>query len=306
MTNIHREQSELCLQVSISQTPAVLNEKLPHRSLAIIEASILSVVPNYRCHRFANSGLQVSDWMSGMKPMVRVINVPGEQLSHGARESLWKTGFPFLTFYSDFIPPLRIKRRHFLFLLMHGGYRTGNFWKEIPGYEHRAKCSYCGETESIRHIFLECRAPGRKQVWRLARELWATTGREWPVISMGLIMACAQISFTNDDGKNIPGVSRFFQIVISESAFLIWKLRNQRVINEEDPQSHKAIENKWIYAIKNRMNLDWLMTDRKRYEKRALSSKLVRETWKSVSEDTLEDLRTASRRRGAGVLVGIG
>jgi len=87
---------------------------------------------------------------------------------------------------------------------------------------------------------------------------------------------------------------------------LIWKLRNERVI--DNPTNRVAtpdeIRRKWLTAVNERLKFDCKMTNKTKYGKKALSSKRVLNTWK----DTLENERGLSQDWVFGkveVLVGI-
>jgi len=52
--------------------------------------------------------------------------------------------------------PLRVQQ--FLFNTIHGTYRLGKFWDNIPECEYRAWCPQCigVKTETLKHILLKC------------------------------------------------------------------------------------------------------------------------------------------------------
>ncbi|KAL0566859.1 hypothetical protein V5O48_015140, partial [Marasmius crinis-equi] len=175
--------------------------------------------------------------------------------------------------------------RQFLFMLMHGGYKVGKYWRNIPNYDERAECRHCRKPESIRHILLECNAPGQNEIWSLAKEMWENKNTPWPRLGLGTILSCGHTTFETAEGKPDPGTSRFYQILISESAYLIWKLRNQRVINDEDPATIPEIRNKWLYTMRLRYKTDLLLTNKLRYEQKALPKGLVKSTWHRVVEE---------------------
>jgi hypothetical protein len=78
--------------------------------------------------------------------------------------------------------------------------------------------------------------------------------------------------------KNIER-SRLYQIIVSEAAYLIWRLRNNRVINEKACESHTEAQNRLDYIIKNREKIDSLLTNKYRYKRRAMKKGIVRNTW---------------------------
>ncbi|KAJ6608009.1 hypothetical protein B0H10DRAFT_2304214 [Mycena sp. CBHHK59/15] len=42
--------------------------------------------------------------------------------------------------------------RFFLWMLLHDGYKVGDHWKKIEGFEERGECQACGVTETMDHI----------------------------------------------------------------------------------------------------------------------------------------------------------
>ncbi|KAJ6586233.1 hypothetical protein B0H10DRAFT_1961825 [Mycena sp. CBHHK59/15] len=63
------------------------------------------------------------------------------------------------------------------------------------------------------------------------------------------------------------GTTCLFRIIVSESAHLIWKLRNERVIQEKNPASKQEIQNKWCKAINNRLAIDCMLTNEAKHGK---------------------------------------
>lgn len=97
---------------------------------------------------------------------------------------------------------LNKKMRQFLFKAMHGAYRIGDYWLNIPTYEQRARCAHCNtDTESMEHILLECSNNARTIIWPLAKETWPESFGAWPQINIGTILGCGNISTSTDTGK---------------------------------------------------------------------------------------------------------
>ncbi|KAJ4501346.1 hypothetical protein C8R41DRAFT_892509 [Lentinula lateritia] len=192
------------------------------------------------------------------------------------------------------------KIRTFLWMLIHGGYKIGEYWEKIPGFENRATCAHCQMVESMEHILVECQAPGQEEVWKLTKNLWTKSGERWRNVEFGNILSCGLADFKDPKGKRNPGTSRLFRILISESAYLIWKLRCERVIGEKTINIAQ-ITNQWTWSIESRLNLDCLLTSKK-FSAGKVSKEMVKKTWgKLVSDqdqffETLED---------TGVLVSI-
>jgi ribonuclease HI/exonuclease III len=180
----------------------------------------------------------------------------------------------------------------FLFQTAHGAQKIGNYWKNIPDYEDRARCQECGsENESMEHILVHCpRSVERKTIWRLARSLWE--GRkgphEWPSLSLGLIIACGAIQLEPEMAEDKPKgkrmrtakcASRLLRIILSESAQLIWALRCERVIQEKR-HSPTEVENRWRSKIQSRLFMD--RTRAIKVLRTERSQRLLRDTWRGT------------------------
>ncbi|KAJ7495802.1 hypothetical protein B0H11DRAFT_1716579, partial [Mycena galericulata] len=98
---------------------------------------------------------------------------------------------------------------------------------------------------------------------------------------------------------------RLHKIIITESAHLIWRTRNERVLQQTGSAPLAKIRNRWLKVINNRLAIDCAMTNEFKYGKKALKLSLVKGTWKK----TLEGERTLPNdwpRTVVGVLVGVG
>ncbi|CAK5281301.1 unnamed protein product [Mycena citricolor] len=184
--------------------------------------------------------------------------------------------------------------RNFLWKAMHEAHRVGTFWKHIPECSDREICTPCGTTEDLHHILLDCECAGQKHVWKLAEKLWSATGLSWDTPSFGRLLGEGLTKIKLRNGRVAKGPTRLHHIIISESMFVIWKLRNERVIsrNGEEP-SAPEIEGKWNNAIEARFALERTLTNKNKFGSRALKPYLVEATWKKVvtdnSGDTLDD-----------------
>jgi ribonuclease HI len=183
-------------------------------------------------------------------------------------------------------------------MTLHNGYKVGDHWKKIEGFEDRENCKKCGILETMEHILTKCDAPGQSQIWDLVSGVWMMkTGKEMRP-SFGEIMACGAIK------KEDAGESRLYRILISESAYLIWKLRNEQVIQEREGATDREIYNRWRKTINNRLELDCLLTDTRKWGKKSLNKSLVLMTWKGTLMN--EDRHPEDFTGVTGVLVGVG
>ncbi|KAJ7805957.1 ribonuclease H-like protein [Mycena leptocephala] len=183
--------------------------------------------------------------------------------------------------------------RNFLWKTIHGAHRTGKYWLHIPECEERARCQHCDEIETMEHILLKCSKPGQAEVWQLAQEMWQKKHPTWPVLSMGSILGCGLASIRDDKGHKLPGVTRLYRILVSESMYLIWKIRCDSVIGRGgESLSETEIHNRWISLMNERLTIDRLLTDKITYGKQASVPRLlVLQTWSKTlkNEDKIPD-----------------
>ncbi|KAJ7857002.1 hypothetical protein B0H13DRAFT_2575073 [Mycena leptocephala] len=165
--------------------------------------------------------------------------------------------------------------RFFLWMLVHDGYKVGKYWDNVPTCQQRGQYGACGIHESMEHILTQCAEPGQKEIWDLASEVCQRmkTGKDLrPTI--GQIMAGGATKCGD------PGTTRLYKILITESAHLIWRIRNEQVIQQTGSAPLTKIRNRWLKIINN--SIDCAMTDKFKYEKKALKMLLVKRTWKKL------------------------
>ncbi|KAJ7501351.1 hypothetical protein B0H11DRAFT_1713618 [Mycena galericulata] len=181
--------------------------------------------------------------------------------------------------------------RNFLWKSMHNAHRIGKYWKHIPECEEWGTCQSCGEIEDLEHILLKCERPGQELIWKLAETLWLKKNSHWPELSLGSILGCGLTSITDEKGNYLPGASRLYRIIISESLYMIWKIRCDCVIGKGGQSlSNSEIHNKWLHAINECLKFDCILTNHSRYGKNvSIKPILVLQTWSSTLKNE-EDL----------------
>jgi len=198
------------------------------------------------------------------------------------------------------------KTRDFLWKSSQHAYKIGEYWNNIPGYEERGTCPLCESQEDMEHILTTCSSKARSTAWKLANDLWLKRNNTPLPTNLGDILGCGLASFTTN-GKMDSGKNRLYRILVSETVFLIWKLRNERRIRDEDSQEHRNITiettSRWTNAINKRLTTDRHLTNVTRFGKRALNEKLIKRTWKGCLKD--EEFLPDNWHRNRGVLVGI-
>ncbi|KDQ32355.1 hypothetical protein PLEOSDRAFT_1034309 [Pleurotus ostreatus PC15] len=195
--------------------------------------------------------------------------------------------------------------RFFLWMSIHDAYKIGKYWTDTIGgdYTERGLCKHCNNvTEDMAHILTQCSTPGQSEIWKLAENLWTKKGYVWRQPWIGDILACGARTIKDEEGKIRRGDSRFWKILISESAYLIWKMRCARVIQNDDrPVARAEVTNKWRSMMNDRLDLDRKLSH-KRYGKKALKTSTVLQTWKRVLEN--EGKLPRNWIDSSGVLVG--
>ncbi|EIN12318.1 RnaseH-domain-containing protein, partial [Punctularia strigosozonata HHB-11173 SS5] len=132
--------------------------------------------------------------------------------------------------------------QQFVFKMLHGAYKVGDYWSHIPGFEDRATCSLCqsGEKESMEHILIHCEGSHRELLWNAAARRWPRNLGPWPTITFGTVLGCGSIGQSPRHGQpgegevgtlNVDSARRrLMRILISETAYMIWVMRCESVI----------------------------------------------------------------------------
>ncbi|KAJ7165280.1 hypothetical protein C8R46DRAFT_1163679 [Mycena filopes] len=135
-------------------------------------------------------------------------------------------------------------------------------WKSSPEQKEHSNCAHCGKVDSMEHILSQCEIPGQKEVWDLAKRLWAKRNPDWPWPGIGVILGVGLASFKDADGKIKPGDARLYRILIAESAYLIWKLRGERIMQHNGrAPTEIEIHNCWVKTMNVRLKMDCDMTN---------------------------------------------
>jgi ribonuclease HI len=187
-------------------------------------------------------------------------------------------------------PILRTRVQQFLYKSIHQALMVGDVWNHIPNYEYRETCPTCNTTESMEHILTRCNENANRIIWTLAKETWPHHDKPWPEIDIGLILGTGCLNTTNDDNRqnhiedqqieeSQKGPTRLLQILISESAHLIWVLRCERIIREEI-HSENEIKARWLRKINERLTCDRITATKIVRDK--TYTNLIKNTWKKA------------------------
>ncbi|KAH9848056.1 hypothetical protein C2E23DRAFT_732043 [Lenzites betulinus] len=178
---------------------------------------------------------------------------------------------------------IRKQPRDFLWKALHGALRIGRYWAHIPGYEERGMCRRCGVAEDLEHILVSCDAAGRQCVWDLTQLLLRAKDIHIANISLGLALGAHARVLRKADGTLDSTRTRAARIVMSESAYLIWTLRCERVISwaDEPGREHSVseIRNKWQGALTRRLRMDQANARRAGPRKKKQKVASIERTW---------------------------
>jgi hypothetical protein len=187
-------------------------------------------------------------------------------------------------------PLFHPKVQQFLFKAIHDAFKIGKYWGNIPDCEYRQWCASCHTMETMQHILVDCESAPVRLIWELVKTHWPYTCCPWPNPSLGTILGCGSLALPNTDedlrqrdkttkriGKKGP--NRFMQILILDSAYLIWVMRCERAIQHKE-HTHKEIHHLWLSVINQRLTIDKITTMRVRLNPQTMS--IVIDTWKQL------------------------
>jgi len=91
------------------------------------------------------------------------------------------------------------------------------------------------------HIFFSCTIEGREQIWEMAEKLYelpmkANNRPSWTVPSEALLRGISSLKLRNTNGKYNKQATERYKLIVSETAWLLWKCRNERVICQKETQ----------------------------------------------------------------------
>jgi ribonuclease HI/exonuclease III len=191
------------------------------------------------------------------------------------------------------------KEKQFFWKAMHGAHKCGPYWERREGREQWAECQACpGHIESITHILIECDANRtRETAWAVAKDLWPGPATDWPELSTGMILAIGSLKTARDReiqaqktpaqrGRTQGGSSRLLNLMMATTAFLVWKLRCERVCQGAQ-HSQREVVSRWRNAMNERLWQDISAAGQSQARKsgKARQARRVIATWTGTLED---------------------
>ncbi|KAH9007641.1 hypothetical protein EDB85DRAFT_1838339, partial [Lactarius pseudohatsudake] len=181
--------------------------------------------------------------------------------------------------------------QQFLYKAIHGAFMIGDFWENIPNYEDRQWCPTCHTKEDMKHIMVDCEATPVRTIWNLASRYWPHEAHLWPTPDLGTILGCGSIAIPrdqrdeneneNDNEKTNTkkGANRLLQILLSESAYLIWVTRCEQTIQLKEHSADET-ERRWLALINRRLINDKITATKIKRDPK--TKNLVKLTWKDM------------------------
>lgn len=179
--------------------------------------------------------------------------------------------------------PIPMKFRDFIWKLIHNRHKVGRWFLKIPEWEEKAQCE-CGELESMEYIIFKCKLNNEKTIWEQAEKLWTTTTKvtKWIKPNIDLIMSLGAIRLKHSHNIKDQAprwLNEKYIEIVSETAWIIWKMRNDRVFNDVKLESSRA-QDKWQCTITEKLKTDWRSIARTRdYKQKTQKTKLYMQKW---------------------------
>ncbi|KAG7448475.1 uncharacterized protein BT62DRAFT_708241 [Guyanagaster necrorhizus] len=113
-------------------------------------------------------------------------------------------------------------------------------------------------------------------------------GGTWIKPTFGVALGATVID--DAEGSVSRGATRLYRILMVEATHPMWELRCQRCIARGDDCAEKwrtanEIRNNWLELINQRLTLNRLTADRRKYGTKAMKRKMVLLTWKGTLKD---------------------
>ena len=149
----------------------------------------------------------------------------------------------------------------------------------------------------------------QRPLLRSIRKYNQLKGLTWSPITLPTILGVGLRTWSAPNSKTtLHGASRLWRILISESAFLIWRLRCERVIQHADnaawAHSPESVARSWKLCMERRLRID-ILCSRRTLGISSVSPERVLSTWHRVIEDELGLHHSGDWTLAYGVLVGI-
>ncbi|KAF8523905.1 hypothetical protein BU17DRAFT_43333, partial [Hysterangium stoloniferum] len=119
-------------------------------------------------------------------------------------------------------------------------------------------------------------------VWELTKRIWMKTGEEWPDHLCGTILAHGLADYKTPKGEPDTPKNCRFEILMTEAARLIWKVRCKTTNKEPAIEiTNSEICNRWVKVLAQRTLMVLLATHIGRYKRDQAPFRLGSKIWGS-------------------------
>src|SRR5882672_10200047 len=127
------------------------------------------------------------------------------------------------------------------------------------------------------HILFSCTIEGREKIWDMAEKLYKmpiknNSGVDWIVPSEALLRGLSSLKIRNNEGKYNRQATERYNMIVSETAWFLWKNRNSRVICEKETRPAQ-LRSKWVTDMNNRIELEYVRILKSKKEDKSESIK---------------------------------
>ena len=187
--------------------------------------------------------------------------------------------------------PITAKIADFLWKLTHDCLKCGKYFSRWNAEQQWCKCAP-NIIENPEHILTECPLGNQADLWLTAGQIWTKEienipeADAWQKPDIHEIRAIGCWTNTKDIPRKkgdkqkhlTASLSNLRKILVSETAWNIWKLRCERVINEKDRPRHQYTET-LKEAFRRRIIIEWGATRWISQRKRHQAIVTFKETW---------------------------
>ena len=124
---------------------------------------------------------------------------------------------------------------------------------------------------------------GREKIWEMAEKLYELPIKEsnrlsWSVPSEALLRGLSSLKLRNTKGKYNKQATERYKLIVSESSWLLWKCRNERVICQKEVQPSQ-IKGRWVAEMNNRIKIKYVKILKGKEENKSNSIISFKERW---------------------------
>ena len=133
------------------------------------------------------------------------------------------------------------------------------------------------------HILFSCTIEGREQIWEMAERLYELPMKidkrlSWIAPSEALLRGLSSVKLKTTEGKYNKQATERYKLIVSETAWLLWKCRNERVICQKEIQPSQ-IRGSWIAEMNNRIRMEYVKIPKSKEEDETNSIRSFKERW---------------------------